>query len=67
MTLAEFIRDNPSSRLILLWFDKYGEIKSVQCYSNKLTEEVNKLLGMEVMDYNMADEEEDDWMEVWLR
>lgn len=67
MTLAEFIRDNPSSRLALLWFDKYGEVQSVYCYSNKIPEDVIKLMGMEVMEYNEPYEDDDDWIEVWLR
>ena len=67
MTLAEFIRDNPSSRLALLWFDKYGEVQSVYCYSNKIPENAMKLMGMEVMEYNEPHEDDDDWIEVWLR
>lgn len=67
MTLSEFIRDNPSSRLALLWFDKYGEVQSVYCYSNKIPEEAEKLMGMEVMEYNEPYEDDDDWIEVWLR
>lgn len=68
MPLAEFIRDNPNSRLALLWFDKYGEVQSIYCYSNKIPKEAEKLMGMEVMEYNEPySDDDDDWIEVWLR
>ena len=68
MPLAEFIRDNPSSRLALLWFDKYGEVQSIYCYSNKIPKEAEKLMGMEVMEYNEPySDDDDDWIEVWLK
>ena len=68
MPLAEFIRDNPSSRLALLWFDKYGEVQSIYCYSNKIPKEAEKLMGMEVMECNEPySDDDDDWIEVWLK
>lgn len=65
MTLAEFIRDNPNRRLILLWFDADGKLMTNYCYSNKLSSQEKRMLAMEVMDYETSDDE--DWIEVWIR
>lgn len=65
MTLRNFIRDNPKRKLILLWFNDDGELKTDYCSSDKLSKQANKMLDMEVMDTDSYDEE--DWIEVWLR
>lgn len=65
MTLKNFIRDNPKRKIILLWFNDDGELRTDFCYTNKLSKKAKKMVDMEVMDTDTADEE--DWIEVWLR
>ena len=64
MTLKDFIRDNPTRKLILLWFEN-DELRTDYDYPNQLTDQAKSMLDMEVMETQTFDEE--DWIEVWLR
>ena len=65
MTLKNFIRDNPNRKLILLWFNEQGDLRTDYCSSNELSKQAMKMLDMEVMETSTFDEE--DWIEVWLK
>ena len=66
MTLKDFIRDNPTRKLILLWFEgDDDEVKTDYNYPNQFTDQAKSMMNMEVMETQTFDEE--DWIEVWLR
>ena len=64
MTLKDFIRDNPTRKLILLWF-KGDELRTDYNYPNQFTDQAKLMMNMEVMETQTFDEE--DWIEVWLK
>lgn len=64
MTLRDFIRDNPTRKLILLWFEG-DNLRTDYDYPNQLTDQAKQMLDMEVMETETYDEE--DWIEVWLK
>ena len=67
MTLKDFIRDNPTRKLILLWFENENdeEPHTDYNYPNQFTDQAKSMMDMEVMETETYDEE--DWIEVWLK
>ena len=66
MTLKDFIRDNPTRKLILLWLEgDDDEVKTDYNYPNQFTDQAKSMMNMEVMETQTFDEE--DWIEVWLK
>ena len=65
MNLREFVKTHPKRKLILLWFDKNGEVQTDYNYPNQFTEKAMSMMDMEVMETQTFDEE--DWIEVWLK
>ena len=64
MTLKDFIMDNPTRKLILLWFEG-DELRTDYNYPNQFTDQAKSMMDMEVMETQTFDEE--DWIEVWLK
>ena len=64
MTLKDFVRDNPTRKLILLWFEG-GELRTDYNYPDQFTDQAKSMMDMEVMETQTFDEE--DWIEVWLK
>lgn len=65
MKLREFIRDNPNQQIVLLWFNKDGDLQTKYIHQKQIFFISERLLNMEVMETDKDNEE--GWIEVWLK